>query len=353
VLALILALSLALRANANVDLRKGCAVRFASVGEGAEILGRKDDFIQRLSAFDRAARMKTDRSISEDEFLKFVQGNVLTWNESEKAKIEAAIASIRPTLDALPLSLPKIVSFVKTTGAEEGSAFYTRDTAIIMPEKEIDEADAGLLKKTIAHELFHILTRGNSTLREKLYQSIGFTKCDEVEFPSELKSRKITNPDAPRNDHAIRVRIRGEEVHAVPILFSNTTKYDVNRGGEFFNYLQLSFLRVPSTSAAQPILAMPEEVSGFFEQIGRNTNYVIHPEEILADNFALLILDEHNVPSPEIIEKMRLIFGQNYVPEMSSSLMPRPENNSSSSAPAADPGAPAVKPQRLQQTFRH
>src|SRR5215813_5628820 len=109
VLALILALSLTLRANADVDLRKGCAVRFASVDEGAEILGRKDDFIQHLSAFDRAARMKTDRSVSEDEFLKFVQGNVLTWNESEKAKIEAAIASMRPTLDALPLSLPKIV----------------------------------------------------------------------------------------------------------------------------------------------------------------------------------------------------------------------------------------------------
>jgi hypothetical protein len=42
--------------------------------------------------------MKTDRSISEDEFLKFVKGSVLTWNESEKDKIEEAIASIRPAL---------------------------------------------------------------------------------------------------------------------------------------------------------------------------------------------------------------------------------------------------------------
>ena len=311
VLALIFALSFTARANAGVNLRERCAIRFASVREGAEILGRKDDFIQRLSAFDRAARMKTDRSISEDEFLKFVKGSVLTWNESEKAKIEAAIASIRPALDALPLSLPKIVNLVKTTGAEEGRAFYTRDTAIIMPEKETDEADAGLLKKTIAHELFHILTRGNPALREKLYESIGFTKCDEVEFPSELESRKITNPDAPRNDHSIRIHVRGEEVRAVPILFSNAAKYDVDRGGEFFNYLQLNFLEVPRMSSAQPMLASPEEVSGFFEQVGRNTNYIIHPEEILADNFALLILNEHNVPSPEILEKMRVILGQN------------------------------------------
>ena len=306
-LALILALSLASRANADVNLREGCAVRFASVNEGAEILGRKDEFIQRLSTFDRAARMKTDRSISEDEFLKFVKGSVLTWNESEKAKIEAAIASIRPGLDALPLSLPKIVNLVKTSGAEEGHAFYTRDTAIVLPEKETDEGDSGLLKRTIAHELFHILPRVNPALREKLYELIRFKKCGEVEFPSDLKSRKITNPDAPRNDHAIQIRVGGEEVRAVPILFSNAAKYDVNRGGEFFNYLQLSFLQVPRMSSGQPVLATPEEVSGFFEQVGRNTNYFIHPEEILADNFALLILDEHNVPSPEILEKMRRI----------------------------------------------
>jgi hypothetical protein len=58
------------------------------------------------------------------------------------------------------------------------------------------------------------------------------------------------------------------------------------------------------------VLASPEEVSRFFEQVGRNTNYVIHPEEILADNFALLVLDEHNVPSPEILEKTQRILEQ-------------------------------------------
>jgi hypothetical protein len=309
VLALLFGLSFTSWANAGINLRQGCSARFASVAEGVEILGHKDEFIQRLSAFDRAARMKTDRSISEDEFVTFVKGSVLAWNESEKAKIEAAIASILPALNALPLSLPKIVNLVKTTGTEEGRAFYTRDTAIILPEKETDEADALLLEKTIAHELFHILTRGNPALREKLYESIGFIKCDEVEFPPELKSRKITNPDAPRNDHAIRICVGEKEVRAVPILFSNAAEYNVNRGGEFFNYLQLSFL-VSGTSATQPILAAPDEVSGFFEQVGRNTNYVIHPEEILADNFALLILDEQNVPSPQILEKMRLILGK-------------------------------------------
>jgi hypothetical protein len=47
-----------------------------------------------------------------------------------------------------------------------------------------------------------------------------------------------------------------------------------------------------------------QQVSGFFEQVGRNTEYLIHPEEILADNFALLFSRDRNAPSPDIIKKM-------------------------------------------------
>ena len=292
---------------ADVDLRAGCIAHFASTIEAAERLGQKDDFIQRLSPFDRASRMKTDKSASEEEFLAFVKTKAVAWNDAERTKIEAAIATLRPAFERLTITFPKKILFIKTTGAEEGQAFYTRDTAIMMPEKAIDEADTGLLKKTIAHELFHILSRSNTPLREKLYEAIGFTNCGEIQFPSELKARKITNPDAPRNDHSIRLRVEGKEVSAVPILFSNAPKYDVARGGEFFSYLQFRFLLLTKTAAAQSQLVAPEQVAGFFEQVGRNTNYVIHPEEILADNFALLILDERNVPSPEILEKIRRV----------------------------------------------
>lgn len=290
---------------ADVDLRAGCSAHFASTTEAAEILGQKDDFIERLSPFDRASRMKTDKPVSEEKFLAFLKTNALAWTAAEQKKIGDAITALRPAFERLKIPFPKKVLFIKTTGAEEGLAFYTRDTAIMMPEKEMDRTDIGSLRKTIAHELFHILSRGNSALREKLYEAIGFTNCGEIQFPSELKARKITNPDAPQNDHAIRIRVGGKEVSAVPILFSNAPKYDVARGGEFFSYLQLKFLVMRKKTTAPSQLADPEEISGFFEQVGRNTNYIIHPEEILADNFALLMLNERNVPSPEILEKIQ------------------------------------------------
>ncbi|HSH94913.1 MAG TPA: hypothetical protein VK968_12260, partial [Roseimicrobium sp.] len=213
----------------------------------------------------------------------------------------------------LSLPLPKKILFIKTTGDDEGAAAYTRSNAIIIPKHELMNS-AGKNRKLICHELFHILSRENPALREKLYALIGFVKCDEVPFPAELKSRKITNPDAPRNDHCIRLQVDGKERWAVPILFSRAEKYDVQMGGEFFRYLQFRFLlveRKEGISAVTPIrdgpnaaLAELDSVTGYFEQIGMNTEYVIHPEEILADNFALMVLRDREVDSPSILKRL-------------------------------------------------
>jgi hypothetical protein len=293
----------------GVNMGNGCLAHFATASEAAEILTRKDDFIQRLSAFDRAARMKTDRTVSAEEFLAFVKASASSWTDAEKGKVEAAINQIRPALEALSLPLPKTIALLKTTGTEEGHAFYTRDTAIVFPEAQLSATNAPPLKRTIAHELFHILSRENPAMREAFYQAIGFTPCPEVQLPAPLQPRKITNPDAPRNDHCIPLRVDGREVAAVPILLSATEKYDTQRRGEFFSYMQLQFLTLESRSGdlSGGEVVPPSRVSGFFEQVGRNTDYVIHPEEILAENFALLILNEQKVASPAILQRMREI----------------------------------------------
>jgi hypothetical protein len=56
----------------------------------------------------------------------------------------------------------------------------------------------------------------------------------------------------------------------------------------------------------------PATVEGFFEQVGRNTSYLIHPEEILADNLALLAMARasgktgalQDFPDPHILQKL-------------------------------------------------
>jgi hypothetical protein len=300
---------------AQIKLGSDITVAFATIDEGKNILTTRDDFVCRLSPFDRAARMKTDADVSEEDYLEFVGKNVLAWNDIEKQQIISAFQTIQTKLETLSLPFPKKILFIKTTGNEEGGASYTRANAIVFPKADLT-APITKIRKTLSHELFHIMSRENPDLREKLYAAIGFEKCNEVAFPLELKSRKITNPDAPRNDHCIRLQIGGNECWAIPILFSSTEKYNVNRGGEFFNYLKFQFLLVErnDNSAVKPIydgqkpkLVDIQQTSGFFEQVGKNTRYIIHPEEILADNFALLVLEDRNTPSPEIIKKLEKI----------------------------------------------
>lgn len=310
------------RASADVQLGS-TTVHFATQTEGRQILTARDDYVQRLSPFDRSARMKTDRAISETEFLAFVGRNVVDWTNGEMQTVQAALEAVAPPLRDLRLSWPQTIQLVKTTGAEEGNAAYTRATAIVLPRSELGKG-RDHLKKLICHELFHILSRQNPELREKLYALIGFSRCNEIKLPPELGRRKITNPDAPRNDHFIRVQIEGQKCLAVPILLSSAERYDVQRGGEFFKYLRLQFLVVekdpgsgnfkPAPAGSSPRLAGVQQISGFMEQVGKNTDYIIHPEEILAENFALLLLPRAKIASPEILQKMReVLTGKNLI----------------------------------------
>lgn len=289
-------------------------LRFATAKEAQRILAIKDDFIERLSPFDRAARVKTDRDVSEPQFLRFIASASRDWEPYERHRIAAAFQAIRSELNRLSLPLPETIYMIKTSGAEEGRAAYTRQNAIIIPENMLQSSDRET-RRMLAHELFHISSRANPKLAGALYEAIGFRVCGEAPFPAGLASRKITNPDAPKNDHCIRLKVNGQDVWAVPILFSRTPRYDTLRRGEFFEYLQMALLLVegPAPSGVPRVLNGPQgprlvtlrEVVGFFEQVGRNTNYVLHPEEILAENFALLVLRDQNVRSPEILTKIR------------------------------------------------
>ena len=291
------------------------SIHFASPEEGREILRTRDGFIRRLSPFDRAARLKTDREVSETEFLDFVAGKVIEWDSADRGRVEQAFDRIRPALGEYPLNWPESVQFVHTTGEEEGGAAYTRGKAVVLPRTRLDRSPEELAP-LVAHELFHVLSRHDRDIRDRLYRVIGFERCPEVELPKSLARRRITNPDAPVNAHRIRVQQEGRQFWAVPVLYSRSERYDPLQGGSFFKYLQFRLLLKAAEDEAATAFAPAgstsrlvevKEVSGFFEQIGRNSSYIIHPEEILAVNFALIVTGETEFPSPEVAEGIRSV----------------------------------------------
>ncbi len=279
---------------------------FATIDEGQKVLTTRDEFVTRLSPFDRAARLKTDREVSAEEYLASSAEHIREWTAAERETITGAMASLQEKLEPLAHLFPKEILFIKTTGKEEGGAAYTRGHAIFLPEYML-AGEARKVERVVAHELFHVLSRHNPKLRDQLYATIGFEPCGEVELPEQLRSRKLTNPDAPVNRHAIKVTIDGESQWALPVIFASQEKYDTERGGEFFHYLELKLLVVDRTdpAAAKPVkLVDTREATDFFEQVGQNTQYIIHPEEILADNFALWAIGAEGLASPEVVERM-------------------------------------------------
>ncbi len=307
---LLLCTTLALAAPARAEH----SFKFASVSEGRQLLAARDSFVEAMSQFDRAFRLRADREISESEYLAFVEQSVLEWESKERSIIECTLQQIGPALSRLFTPSREPIYLIKTTGKAELGSAYTRGNAIVL-QRWVFALDQRNLRRILAHEFFHIFSRNNPKLRQALYEAIGFQHCGKVEFPVALHSRMLANPDAPRNEHCIRVSISGKQVWAVPVFYSPRLFYSPkqdNPGVEHFTFAlmlvekdSLPGVARPIRPADGPLLARAEQVSGFFEQVGRNTSYIIHPEEILAENAALLAMGETSVPSPEILSRMQ------------------------------------------------
>jgi hypothetical protein len=312
---LLLALVTARVSAIEIRLTPEAMVEFADAQRGAQALATTDTFIESLSPFDRAARKQTDQPVSTEEFLRFISSQALPWDAAEITRLGAVFGSISNKLASYTLNLPEKILLIKTTGKEEGNAAYCRNKdAIVLPQTELTKPPQKL-EEMLIHELFHLITRNNPKVRETLYGIVGFKPCSGIELPEPLKSRKITNPDAPSIQHCIEVTVSGKAVSAAPILFSNQPNYDVASRKNFFAYLTFRLLVIEQTGERwqakivedRPWLLDIAEVKGFYEQIGRNTGYIIHPEEVLADNFALLVAGKRDLPTPEITGQMRKI----------------------------------------------
>jgi len=286
-------------------------LHFVSIKESKRLLLTEDAFTQSWSAFDIDSRMQKPGSTREELF-KRIENEILPWTELEKQKL----TSIVKILDALVsekgyvLPLPDKINLVKTTMKEEGGAgAYTRADYIVFGEvvKSMEEEQ---LKQVFLHELFHVMSRNSPDFKEAIYKIIGFNIINDIKYPESIKELRITNPDAPQTDHYIELVHNGQPVKCMMVLYADKDYIS----GSFLEYLKIGFLQLegedemkPVSDNGEPKIFELNEVNNYFEQIGRNTQYIIHPEEISADNFSYAILDTKDLVNPEIVEKIKVL----------------------------------------------
>jgi hypothetical protein len=100
----------------------------------------------------------------------------------------------------------------------------------------------------------------------------------------------------------------------VPVLLSRSAVFDPEIGSVLDRYWTLRLMMVEPASSGRglapamrngaPVLLRLSQVDGYHEQIGYNTRYIIHGEEVLAENFALMLTGA-DVTEPERIEALR------------------------------------------------
>ena len=80
---------------------------------------------------------------------------------------------------------------------------------------------------------------------------------------------------------------------------------------------------MPVYKDGQPLLLGPAQVPHYFELIGGNSEYVIHPEEVLADNFTIMIQEGEAMAGPSFMEEVSA--GDSRASTRANSALPNPE----------------------------
>jgi hypothetical protein len=286
--------------------------KLVSREEGQKLIVQDDDYSRSLSKFDLELRVHNAPPTLEN-LNKFTQEQVLEWTDSEKSEMDSLLKVISETVEdeGYEFDLPDEIAFIKTTMNEnKGAGGYTRLNYIVL-SKSVLTAPKEQAKIIVAHELFHVISRYNPELRKSLYALIGFKTCSPIDINTGLKDYTIANPDAPNYDTYIELKdSSGNDIYCTMVLYS-TKDYTQ---GTMLDYMQLGFLKLKKlgdgkmelfTENGKEKIYTIMEVRGFIEQIGLNTQYIIHPEEIIASNFELLFQNKPVVQSPELLEKIK------------------------------------------------
>ena len=232
----------------------------------------------------------------------------------DRERWRRALEAIAPAFNRLKVPLPPELLLVHTSGRESANQPHTRANAVVLPAQFSQQqfSDAEVL----AHEIFHVVSRHQPELANRLYDLIGYDRVGDLEWPPAWKAQRIANQDAPHDRHLMRVRIQGREATVMPVVVTSSAKLPPADGDTLLDLMEPRLLEVVPGAASQPTRPVlrngqplwhpPEATPEFLARLGGNTDYIQHPDETIADNFMFLV-SGRPVPNPQLLRRIEAV----------------------------------------------
>ena len=290
------------------------------------ITDNKEGYFSDVRALEMSIQMG-EKWIPEEEreqvfikYLDYLQEDVGTFTETETKLMVAMEDSVNLLLKNVKKKwiYPDIYLVKLNSKCYGNGVFYTRDNGIFIPYDQLQGASVEGLMSVFLHEIFHIMSRYNEEFRRAAYSLIGFKPVEgKLNFPKSLDDRVFLNPDGVDMNYAITLKTdkdSDEPVQAIPVIHSNSPNYMESKPA-FFGYIQFDLFRITKEGDGYNVnigdnkgpLVIPDiddyYYPSFFEQIYDNTQYIIHPDEIMADNFMFAIFDKNKIQEYNFSER--------------------------------------------------
>lgn len=278
--------------------------RFATVEEGQQLMRNRTLFHEQITE-SMLPFFLQKKGGTLDEYIEYSEEQVMDFTPADKQRVNDTLAWLQDQLEKHGLKLPDPgeITFVKSTGQEAvGSAGYTSEGSIFLGwfvfSSEYYSDD--MFREIVIHELSHCFSRMFPEYRKALYSLVHFTVLDhDIDVPEEIREQIIANPDVEHHNSYATFSINGEKKDCY-LVFLTDSVFE-KAGDSFFSGMYSGVVPLDGSKVYRV-----EEVDDFWDVVGRNTNYVEDPEEVMATNFAYALthLDDgyESFKSPEILE---------------------------------------------------
>jgi hypothetical protein len=291
----------------KIGTKESKLAEIASKSQTAFLITKEDDekFFFKLQAIDVAVQLKNNSFLNNKNYLAdyraFLKSQALEFSKAEAESMASIMNEVYTDLKTINPKFLVPVSICKIDVGHYGSnVFYTRGNAIFIPQNVLNPIDKASLKRVLFHEMWHILSEAFPDLKTKLYGTIGFEKnTSSIKYPPLLKKRLLTNPDGAHDNYFLT--LKGKKV--LPIILSKHDSYK-SEIPEFTSYIQFELYNINENGEVETNQDMTTTVStdqynDFFANIKDNTDYIIHPDEIIADNFVLAVTNDNKMLSTD------------------------------------------------------